>query len=386
VPFKIPGFGGTFYEPGERKGNANILWRGRDDHGVKLEVVTDSRHPATAKAYVREHLALRASRRPPAAGAAGVTLAAVDSAYRAERGLDELHPDWKRLDFIKGRDGDLPVAEINNAIVKAAAQAWLDDRRAAVGRALAMTDVQRRAAKINKGSLKAPIWSTANREVVTPYRALLKFAAAQTWRAEIVVHGLRAPEGSLPPPPPRIADDDTVLKLLETIEERIAAKPTPWTMEKLLTKRAFVWLCHERGYRVGEWMRFDWEWVDLPKARARMAITKNKNELRWEEFELSETAVAFLAALGPRDAGRIFPWHSRSGIYRWADLHIGPKLKWRPHESRRAIVSHIVAQTGDYKQAGRYVGHASEKTTYRYRILRAPELAPAVRFSAGVKR
>jgi len=54
--------------------------------------------------------------------------------------------------------------------------------------------------------------------------------------------------------------------------------------------------------------------------------------------------------------------------------------KWRPHESRRAIVSAIVAATGDYKQAGRYVGHSSEKTTFRYRILKAPELAPAVRF------
>jgi len=173
--------------------------------------------------------------------------------------------------------------------------------------------------------------------------------------------------------------------MLETIEEKIAAKPTAWKTAKLVTQRAFVWLVHERGYRVSEWMRLDWEWVDLPKARARMAITKNKDELRWEDFELSETAVAFLAALGPRDAGRIFPWHSRSNIYKWSDRLIGPKLKWRPHESRRAIVSHIVAQTGDYKQAGRYVGHSSEKTTYRYRILRSPELAPAVRFHVRAK-
>ena len=218
------------------------------------------------------------------------------------------------------------------------------------------------------------------REVITPYRALLKFAAGEQWRAEIVVRALPPAEGSLPPAPPVIAEDETVLALLEAIERRIDTAPTRWTLDKQLHKRAFVWLCHERGYRISEWMRFDWEWIDLPRARARMAITKNKKDLRWEEFELSPTAVAFLAALEPRDAGRVFAWHSRSNIYRWADDLIGPALKWRPHESRRAIVSHIVATTGDYKQAGRYVGHASERTTYRYRILKAPELAPAVRF------
>ena len=35
MPFKIPGERGTFYKPGERKGNAYVLWRGRDDAGVK---------------------------------------------------------------------------------------------------------------------------------------------------------------------------------------------------------------------------------------------------------------------------------------------------------------------------------------------------------------
>lgn len=130
-------------------------------------------------------------------------------------------------------------------------------------------------------------------------------------------------------------------------------------------------------------MRLDWAWLDLPNARGRMALTKDKTNLRWEDFELSATAVAFLAALGPRDEGRVFAWHSRSNIYKWADDLIGPAKKWRPHESRRAIVSHIVAETGDYKQAGRYVGHSSEKTTFRYRILGKADLAPEVRFGRG---
>lgn len=379
MPYKIPGFGGTFYAPGERKANRWIVWRGRDDTGTKLEIATDARDPAGAKAYVSKHLAERARRRPPSAGTPDVTLVLVSTHYKAERHLDETHPDWQRLAFIEGRDGELEVRRINNAAIKAAAEAWLEKRRGEV--ALANAEL---IAKQKRPRHKVPTFATANREVITPYRALLKFAADQDWRGEIVVRSLKAPEGSLPPTPPRIADDKTVFALLDAIEERIRTAPTAWTRQKHLEKRAFVWLCHERGYRIGEWLRFDWEWIDLPNARGRMAITKNKHQLRWEEFELSPAAVAYLATLEPRKAGKVFPWHSRSNVYRWADQLVGPDKKWRPHESRRAIVSDIVARTGDYKQAGRYVGHSSEKTTFRYRILRRPELAPDVRF--GPKR
>lgn len=378
MPKQIPGLAGSFYEPGERKGNRTYVWRGRTDDGVKIEIVTDAFHPTGAAAYVRKHLQERSRRRPPPARAEGVTLATVDRHYRAERNLDQRHPDTKRLDYIIGQDGEKPVGEINNAVIRATGEAWLDKRRDEVTAAWKAE---------SKPRPKMPSIETANREVITPYRALMHYAVEQEWRSEIVVKSLRPEEGVLPKPPPPIADDDTVLKLLEVIQSQIDSAPTRWTREKNLLKRAFVWLVHERGYRVSEWMRFDWEWVDLPNARARMAITKNKNDLRWEDFELTPTAVAFLADLGPRDAGRIFPWHSRSNIYRWADICLTPHgKKWRPHESRRAIVSHIVAQTGDYKQAGRYVGHASERTTYRYRILRQPDLAPEVRFKATSKK
>jgi hypothetical protein len=375
LPYKIPGFGGTFYAPGERKANRWIIWRGRDDSGTKLEIATDARDPAGAKAYVTKHLAERARRRPPAAGAPDVTLVLVCAHYKAERHLDETHPDWRRLAFIEGRDGKLEVRSINNAVIRTTAEAWLEKRCSEVAKANAEL-----LANQKRPRHKVPTFATANREVITPYRALLKFAAEQDWRGEIVVRSLKAPEGSLPPKPPRIADDKTVFALLDAIEAKIRTAPTRWTRQKHLEKRAFVWLCHERGYRIGEWLRFDWEWVDLPNARARMAITKNKHELRWEEFELSPTAVAYLATLEARKAGKVFRWHSRSNVYRWADQLVGPDKKWRPHESRRAIVSEIVARTGDYKQAGRYVGHSSEKTTFRYRILRRPELAPDVRF------
>lgn len=377
MPYQIPGFDGTFYAPGERKNNRWVVWRGRADDGAKIEIATDARDPAGAQRYVRRHLEERSRRRPPPAGAEDVSLATVDRHYRAERGIDELHSDWKRLEFIVARDGALAVRGINNAAIKASAEAWLEMRRREVSKANAVLVAQGKRPRH-----KIPAVATANREVITPYRALVHFAHEQKWCEHMVVHGLTPPPGSLPPAPPAIAEDETILKLLEGIEARIENAPTRWTRNIWLLRRAFVWLVHERGYRIGEWMRFDWAWVDLPAARARMALTKNKHDLRWEEFELSPTAVAFLGCLEVQDQGRIFPWHSRSNVYKWTDDVLKPiGRKWRPHDSRRAIVSHIVASTGDYKQAGRYVGHASERTTFRYRILQRPELAPAIRFA-----
>ena len=46
---------------------------------------------------------------------------------------------------------------------------------------------------------------------------------------------------------------------------------------------------------------------------------------------------------------------------------VAPKgLKWRPHESRRAVVTAIIRATGSPVAAQQYVGHANLKTTLRY--------------------
>jgi integrase len=123
-------------------------------------------------------------------------------------------------------------------------------------------------------------------------------------------------------------------------------------------------------------LRLDWSTVDLPAGRAHILVSKPD---RWVEFELSPDAVAALAALGPKDAGKVFPWIFRSAVYEAVDKIAPEGMHWRPHESRRAVVTAILKNTGDPTVARDFVAHASLKTTLRYRVVDPAEVGPTVR-------
>ncbi len=136
---------------------------------------------------------------------------------------------------------------------------------------------------------------------------------------------------------------------------------------------------HERGYRISEWLRWDWERIDLGRASADILLSKPD---RWVTFDLSPQAVAALSAVEPREAGRVFAWHGRSAVYAALDAVAPAGIRWRPHESRRAVVTAVIRATGDPVAAQQYVGHANIKTTLRYNV--PDSIGPQVR--AGGRR
>lgn len=366
MPFQLPGFPGTFYEPRERKPNvATIIWRGRKPDGAWTEVVTGKTNHAAAQGIVRRYLEQLHRDTPPAAGAT-VTLEEAARHYKAKRspGPDE----EKRIDRIVARDGKLVVREIGQAHVTAAAHAYRDARIEA-----RLTEKQRRP---------VPSTDTLNREVVTPYRALLHFAHGQGWCEWRVIEALRAPPTEVPRPPPRIATDSGVEALLRAAQGAVvAADARKYAQhEKRATRAlyALVLLVHERGYRIAEWLRLRWEWLDLQAGAGQVLITKPKP--RWEQFDMSPEAIAALAELQPRAEGRVFPWVYATSVYHRTD-DLG--VHWRPHESRRAVVTAILRATGDVKQAGAYVGHGSIKTTLRYRVVDGAETSFTIRRRSG---
>ena len=361
MPFQIPGFPGTFYQPGERRDRTPcIVWRGIDPAtGKRTEIVTGETVQSRAQKHVRNFIEERQGNRPPAPGEQ-VALSTVATHYKADRKIEAGSDEEKRVDWITARDGKLITSEIVGATVLAAADAWHAERRA-LGR-------NNRA-------------DTVNREVVTSYRALIHYAEQNGWAPyrRIASWKPHAPEE---PTIVRAADDSTVAALLKAIEGAIVAADAmpmaerkPWIRR---CQRALVRLVHERGCRISEWLRLRWEWLDLPAAHGRILVTKPKP--RWIEFDLSPESVADLSTLTPRAEGHVFPWRTRSAVYRWTDAY---GIHWRPHESRRAVVSDLLRATGDPKQAGQYVGHGSIKTTLRYRIVDREETAPSVRFQGG---
>lgn len=231
-----------------------------------------------------------------------------------------------------------------------------------------------------------PSTETVNREVTTRLRALVNFSAEQGWRTKIVLRAVKPEDGELPSLPRPAARDDDVDALLAKIADTIATAH-PKGKRQLNHRRqiaslralfALVTVVHERGYRISEWLRWDWKTIELAAAAAQIMLSKPN---RWVDFDLSPQAVAALSAMPARDKGKVFPWRHRSQVYQAVDK-LG--IHWRPHESRRAVVTAVIRATGDPTQAQKYISHASIKTTLRYRVVDANETAPAVR--AGGKR
>lgn len=375
MPFHIERIPGTFYRPGERKGNASIVWRGRvPGHDKLFEIVTNQSAESAAARHVRSFIDSQARRAPPAAGAT-VDLATVAHEYVATRNPSKA--DRARIDFIVALHGSIDVRAIGQAHVNQACQAFRETRAAAIEQAkrdLAAWQALEKKPRRKDGHRLAPprvpvppSTDTVNREVTTPYRALLKFAGGQGWANVIIVSAQRAPDTEAPRAPVRVAYDSDIEALLAT--PAIAGFPD---------RTAFILLHQERGPRISDALRMRWEWQDLARGIGRTLIKKPKP--RWFAFEMSPQLIAAFANMGSKDAGPIFTWGSRSNVYGWlkvAERQCG--IKWRPHESRRAVVTGILKQTGNVKQAQRFVDHKSEKTTWRYVQMLPSDLAPRAR-------
>lgn len=372
MPYKIAGLPGTWYEPGTRKGNVNIAWRGQLPDGQWTEFFTNSRHQSGAESHRKRVFAQWHRDNPPAAGAQ-VDLGAAAEHYKDACCRSDI--ERARVDAVVGWLGSsLDVAAINQTHATKAARKFRDARLKANVRA----KLERRQ------TYPPPSADTVTREVITPLRAIVNFAEQQGWRTKIVLKSAKREPGEMPSMPRKAATDATVDRLLAAIDDRIATlKPIgkrllnyKRELASLKARRALIVLVHERGYRISEWLRWHWETVDLQHRAAKILLSKPD---RWVEFDLSPQARDALAGMPAQDTGHVFPWRHRSQVYQAID-RIAPKgLHWRPHESRRAVVTAVVRNTGDFVQAQKYVSHASVKTTMRYRVVDPDEVRPAVR-------
>jgi integrase len=359
MPYQIPGQPGTWYEPGTRNGNATIAWRGYLPDGRRTEFFTDSTTRAGAEAFRRRYFEQWYRDNPPVAGAQ-VDLATVARHYKDARARSDVERD--RIDRVVDLiGGQLAVHFVNQTHLTAAAKAF-KARRAADNA---------RAEREGLQTYPLPTTPTINREITTPLRTLLNFATEQSWRPKVVLRALKPAEGELPSQPRPAARDQDVARLLRTITKRLDGLAPVGDRKLNLERhaaslkaiRALVLLVHERGYRISEWLRWDWETVDLQAGAARILLSKPD---RWADFSMSPEAVSALVQMGARDSGRVFPWGHRSQVYQAVD-RLG--IHWRPHESRRAVVTALIQETGDPVFAQNYVGHANVKTTLRYRVV-----------------
>ena len=246
--------------------------RGQLPDGKWTEFVTDSPHRPAAQAFVRRFLESgTVTALPPRAPRVDLETAAHH--YKEARARSNVERD--RVDRIVGLvGGTTPVADVNQTHLTTAARKFRE-RRAQENAAARAEDRQ---------TFPLPSTPTINRELTTPLRAVLNFAGEQHWRSKIVLRAVKAEEGEIPSMPRPAARDADVDKILRAIEERLATlfRPTGKGRDlnyhrqvtSLKALRALILVVHERGYRISEWLRWDWRTVDLPAAIGKILLSK----------------------------------------------------------------------------------------------------------------
>lgn len=314
--------------PGKRRGNPYFVVRGRKPNGKEYEVTTRCTDKTDA-----ERLAPGIHARMCAAGpAAGKPIVATfgDAADAYIRYRKPGRGELGRVDRLRRLMGRMPIGDVGqDDLVRVANQHPTE-----VGGA------------------------TLNREYVRPFAAILHYARDMGMRGDLRVRAFKERAPSV-----RVADKAAVATLIAN------AKTEP---QRLLLH--WLW---EMGTRIGDTLRLGWQDLDLQAATVRLTIGKRGGTV--VVLPLPATLVARLGNV-PSKAGRLFPWASKSGVYKW----LGPLCKdlgvmFRPHDARRALATEHFDAGADARLVQELMGHGSVKSTMRYRHVGVTRLADAQR-------
>lgn len=312
--------------PGQRRGNRFFIVRGRRPDGREFEFSTRSTDPADARWIAATGYARIAAESPAPGRQVAPTFK--DAAQAYERWRKPSKADTARIDRLVDRLGTLQVANITqDDLVRAAGQ--------------------------HRGTVTG---ATLNREYTRPFAAILHYARDAGMRGDIRVRAF--PERA---PVVRVADRAGVDLLIANA----ATEP-----QRLLLR--WLW---EMGTRISDTVSILWGDVDLESAVVHLRVGKAGGAVR-----ALPLPVALLAALAnvPDKRGRLFPWATKSGVYKWlVPLCRKTGVQFRPHDARRALATDQFDAGADARVVQELMAHGSLKSTMRYRHVGVARMAAA---------
>lgn len=302
----------TYYPPGSRKGNRYYVVRG-SVAGIEHEITTRTRDKRAAEKLWRD-FADAARERSKSSPRALETFEDVADAYlsaaarsKRERGYVER----LKRDAI----GALAIAEVRQSDVHAAARRLYPTAKP----------------------------QTQNRQAVAPAAAILHFAATDGLRDYIRVERFKETEP-------------------ETRRPQAGAAEILIANTEGAERRLLVFLFFQ-GWRITETLSLKWEHVRLPERLLRVYVGKAG---RWKDVPMTDAVFEALAE-DPRDRGYVFPWRSRSGVYKWLrPLRARLGVTFTPHMARHDFGGQLReagATPRDLVDVGTWT---SEKSTARY--------------------
>jgi len=313
----------TYYKPGKRGGNAHYVVRGSIDGEPHEKVAGRSKTKRAAQAWWEDY---RAEIRRARGRSSSLAFADVADNYCADRDISKadigflakvcagrIDVDGHRVTF-----GQIHIASIENMHIGAVARAVYPGRQNA----------------------------TLNRQVFAPVAAVLHYAHDNKLRDYVVVRKLkeRAVENRLP------ADNAELLLLANTDG-----------MKHLWLQFIFC-----QGPRVSESLSLKWERANLRGREFDLYISKAR---KWQTMPMHPSFFEALCSVPESDrTGRVFPWETKSGVYKWLrPLTKKLGVKFTPHMARHLFASQLRREAGAVDRDITDVGTwTSEKSVKRY--------------------
>lgn len=240
-----------------------------------------------------------------------------------------------------------------------------DERR--VRRVVATIGAERRVSEIQHADLVDAAHrlfpgrrnETKNRWAMKPAASILHYAAKNRWRDWLRIEMLE--EG---PVVTRASSADTARALLSALEIERANAGTEHK-RRLARKKALLilWL-FKHGNRISDPLRLTWEQnIALPRKVYLLYVGKAR---RWKEKPIDEEVWEALAN-DPEKEGPLFPWRTRSGVYRWLrPLVRRLRLAFTPHMARHYLGKQLNAEGAGQKTIMGALDHDDPASSLRY--------------------
>jgi len=200
---------------------------------------------------------------------------------------------------------------------------------------------------------------TKNRWTIKPAAAILHYAAENNWCEWIRIRKLREA-----PVQTRASDAETARALLHALDDEESAATTELQRDLACKKRLLIIWLFRHYTRISDTLRLNWnDHIDLSRRTYRLLVSKTR---LWREKPLNDEVFELLAN-DPEKEGFVFPWRTRSGVYKWLrPLVRRLGVTFTPHMARHFGGKALNASGAGLKTIMGALDHSDPQSSIRY--------------------
>lgn len=202
---------------------------------------------------------------------------------------------------------------------------------------------------------------TRNRWFMKPAASILHYAAGNKWCPWLRIEKLQ--EG---PKVTRAAKMEAATAILAALDKELATAQTPYKQRLARKKRLLIVWLMKHGNRISDPLRLTWEdQIDLHQRTYHMLVGKGN---KWRVKPIDEEVFELLANDPGKDIEkRVFPWHTRSGVYKWLrPLTKTLGVAFTPHMARHSLGKRLNAAGQGLKTVMGALDHDDPASSARY--------------------